>query len=322
VDRVNSYICQCTLGFSGEHCEININDCKSNSCSLHGACHDGENTYTCMCDTGYTGINCQVKLQPGAAYVTDDALSSRFLNISTTLSSTPNNSTSRDSAIPPAAVIVPAIVGMLILTMLMIWLGKYILHQEVSGVLPFPALDLLEERVGVGPSEEEQFALALQASISMAAHATETAESVLNSPPNSSTGLPNVVTHCENPSSTPASIPHTGSNDLVSSSQLAKAELEKVVTLRQEWHVQSDLLTSAQVAPFDDYGGSSLDFRGTCGGCGQPVLSTQERNKDEVSGIYFHAKCTNMLPLVQAQAVDADSMAQEDLIKLMLLQNN
>lgn len=42
--------------FSGERCEININECASNPCLNGASCIDGEDAYSCHCQPGYTGL--------------------------------------------------------------------------------------------------------------------------------------------------------------------------------------------------------------------------------------------------------------------------
>ena len=36
-----------------------INECASRPCQNGGTCVDGVNSYTCNCDVGYTGENCE-----------------------------------------------------------------------------------------------------------------------------------------------------------------------------------------------------------------------------------------------------------------------
>uniref|UniRef100_A0A8C2MUF3 Protein crumbs homolog 1 n=1 Tax=Cricetulus griseus TaxID=10029 RepID=A0A8C2MUF3_CRIGR len=60
-DSYSSYQCSCLLGWSGTHCEINIDECFSNPC-IHGNCSDGVAAYHCRCEPGYTGVNCEVDI--------------------------------------------------------------------------------------------------------------------------------------------------------------------------------------------------------------------------------------------------------------------
>jgi hypothetical protein len=64
VDGVNSYSCDCTgPGVSGEDCTINIDDCNpSNDCANGASCVDGVGSYSCDCVVGYSGDLCQVDI--------------------------------------------------------------------------------------------------------------------------------------------------------------------------------------------------------------------------------------------------------------------
>lgn len=53
----------CLPGFTGEHCEHNIDDCPGHGCQNGGVCVDGVNTYNCQCPPHYTGDNLQLKLE-------------------------------------------------------------------------------------------------------------------------------------------------------------------------------------------------------------------------------------------------------------------
>lgn len=51
-------VCSCRAGFTGQRCEININECAGNPCLNSGTCQDRINDYTCVCPAGYGGRNC------------------------------------------------------------------------------------------------------------------------------------------------------------------------------------------------------------------------------------------------------------------------
>ncbi|KAM5146577.1 protein crumbs homolog 2-like [Mantella aurantiaca] len=60
-DDFNSFSCACAEGWEGPHCEVNIDDCKSQPC-VHGLCIDLEAAYRCSCLSGYTGKNCETNV--------------------------------------------------------------------------------------------------------------------------------------------------------------------------------------------------------------------------------------------------------------------
>lgn len=60
LDLVDSYLCQCPEGFTGAHCDDNINECAIYPCQNGGTCQDGLNDYRCTCSPGYSGKNCSV----------------------------------------------------------------------------------------------------------------------------------------------------------------------------------------------------------------------------------------------------------------------
>ncbi|XP_064633441.1 delta-like protein A isoform X2 [Lineus longissimus] len=63
-DKHNSYHCICPRGFLGNHCEGDFNECGSDPCRNGGVCVDGVDSYECLCDSGYTGTNCQTEIMP------------------------------------------------------------------------------------------------------------------------------------------------------------------------------------------------------------------------------------------------------------------
>ena len=59
--RQGRYYCKCQAGFTGPHCDINIDECISNPC-INGECLDDVNRYDCECNEGYWGNDCEKKI--------------------------------------------------------------------------------------------------------------------------------------------------------------------------------------------------------------------------------------------------------------------
>ena len=57
----HEFVCICPSGFSGRHCEININECASNPCYNDAICVDKPQGYKCECRKGYFGLNCELE---------------------------------------------------------------------------------------------------------------------------------------------------------------------------------------------------------------------------------------------------------------------
>ncbi|XP_067868625.1 protein crumbs homolog 1-like isoform X1 [Heterodontus francisci] len=58
----SGYICLCQLGFAGEHCSVNIDECESDPCMNKGTCEDQINGFQCHCAPGFTGVMCQIDI--------------------------------------------------------------------------------------------------------------------------------------------------------------------------------------------------------------------------------------------------------------------
>lgn len=47
--------CECMIGYEGEVCQTNTDDCAFHQCMNGGSCVDGINSLTCTCQLGYKG---------------------------------------------------------------------------------------------------------------------------------------------------------------------------------------------------------------------------------------------------------------------------
>ena len=60
VDGLNTYICQCTSGYTGLTCS-DPDDCPAvNPCQNSGTCVDGDGSYSCNCAGVYDGPTCNL----------------------------------------------------------------------------------------------------------------------------------------------------------------------------------------------------------------------------------------------------------------------
>uniref|UniRef100_A0A3Q2CHD0 Neurocan core protein n=1 Tax=Cyprinodon variegatus TaxID=28743 RepID=A0A3Q2CHD0_CYPVA len=59
----DSYSCYCPQGYTGENCEIDIDDCQSNPCQNGGTCIDEINSFVCLCLPSYGGATCEKDIE-------------------------------------------------------------------------------------------------------------------------------------------------------------------------------------------------------------------------------------------------------------------
>ena len=50
-----SFVCTCPPGYTGAHCDVDINECESSPCLYGGRCIDLVNRFACVCPHGTSG---------------------------------------------------------------------------------------------------------------------------------------------------------------------------------------------------------------------------------------------------------------------------
>lgn len=67
VDLVGGFRCNCPPGYTGLHCEADINECRPGACHAahtRDCLQDPGGHFRCLCHPGFTGPRCQTALSP------------------------------------------------------------------------------------------------------------------------------------------------------------------------------------------------------------------------------------------------------------------
>ena len=54
-DTIGGFTCTCGAGWSGDTCDVNLDDCVNVTCQHGGTCVDGIANFTCSCQPGFVG---------------------------------------------------------------------------------------------------------------------------------------------------------------------------------------------------------------------------------------------------------------------------
>ena len=61
-DKFGGYLCTCSVGFTGDNCDTDIDDCIAHACQNNASCQDEVNDYSCSCEYGFTGQMCEIAM--------------------------------------------------------------------------------------------------------------------------------------------------------------------------------------------------------------------------------------------------------------------
>ncbi|XP_062570839.1 uncharacterized protein LOC134232878 [Saccostrea cucullata] len=54
------FFCCCPPGYTGNRCEIDLDECRQNPCQYGGTCRNTPGSYICNCHPRYRGMNCEI----------------------------------------------------------------------------------------------------------------------------------------------------------------------------------------------------------------------------------------------------------------------
>ncbi|KAI8429386.1 hypothetical protein MSG28_000030 [Choristoneura fumiferana] len=61
-DVRSSYSCSCPPGYTGDYCEVDVNECESHECQNGATCRDDVAKYACECPDGFSGELCELDI--------------------------------------------------------------------------------------------------------------------------------------------------------------------------------------------------------------------------------------------------------------------
>ncbi|XP_032125426.1 sushi, nidogen and EGF-like domain-containing protein 1 isoform X9 [Sapajus apella] len=61
-DRVAGYLCLCSAGYDGAHCELERDECRAQPCRNGGSCRNLPGAFVCQCPAGFAGVRCETEV--------------------------------------------------------------------------------------------------------------------------------------------------------------------------------------------------------------------------------------------------------------------